>query len=562
MEIEKQTGRWLRSHIQSEKKILLLSIGYGSFAGICTIVQAALLAYLLHAFIIENANKYDLLPYFIVLFTLVPVRAFCIWKKESTAFELGKVVREKLRQQIFSKLREKGPAYIQTRETGVWASMLFEQIEEVHAFYANYLPQMVLAGFIPLLILLTVFPLNWASGFIFLCTAPLVPFFMILIGSNASGANKKNFMALSRLSGRFLDRLQGLRTLKHFYGVDAEVNNISQASHEFRKKTMDVLFLAFLSSAALEFLTAVSIALVAVYFGFSYLNILNFGHYGTQVTLFTGLFILILAPEFFAPLRELGTYYHAKAKAIGAGESIYRFLEEDNSEDQHQQLVNNPNITLEDHKNITIVATNLTLHNIRGEEIVQGLNFTIKPGDKVSIIGQSGAGKTTLIQTLLGFLPYQGSLRINSVELKELDMSTWRNSISWVGQSPRLFHATLKENLCLGKEDISNKKLQNIMQQAHIDEFLLRLPQGLETQIGEQNTGISVGQAQRIALGRALLQNGSLWLLDEVTASLDKESQEYIQTTLQDVCANRTRIQVTHQLDMLDAEDLIIKIGA
>lgn len=140
-------------------------------------------------------------------------------------------------------------------------------------------------------------------------------------------------------------------------------------------------------------------------------------------------------------------------------------------------------------------------------------------------------------------------------------MDIWRRSISWVGQSPRLFHATLRENLCLGREDISDARLQSIMQQAHIDEFLSRLPLGLQTQIGEQNTGISVGQAQRIALGRALLQDGSLWLLDEATASLDTESQDYIQAALDQACAQRTRIQVTHRIDNLDAEDVIIRIG-
>lgn len=197
----------------------------------------------------------------------------------------------------------------------------------MHDYYARYLPQMTLAACVPLLIVITIFPINWAAALILLGTAPLIPLFMALVGMGAADANRRNFQALARLSGHFLDRLRGMETLRIFHRGQAETDNIRDASQDFRQRTMEVLRLAFLSSGVLEFFTSLSIALVAVYFGFSYLGELNFGHYGAGVTLMAGFLTLILAPEFFQPLRDTGTFYHAKAQAVGAADSLKTFME-------------------------------------------------------------------------------------------------------------------------------------------------------------------------------------------------------------------------------------------
>ncbi len=399
---------------------------------------------------------------------------------------------------------------------------------------------MSLSVLVPFIILVVVFPVNWAAGLIFLITAPLVPMFMALVGMKAADANRKNFKAMQRLSGHFYDRLQAMTTIRLFDRTKAEATHLTGASEVFRKRTMDVLKIAFLSSAVLEFFTSISIAITAVYFGFSYIGELNFGYYGAGITLFSGLFILILAPEFYQPLRDLGTYYHARQQAVGAAESIVEFLELD-----VQQMKAGSRL-LEDKTSIHIDATDLVIFSTEGQRLAGPLTFSLKANQSTALVGPSGAGKTSLINTILGFMPYEGSLTINGCELKELDLASWRQAISWIGQNPMLLHGTIYENVTLGKHQINEQQVHDALNNAHASEFVD--VHGLDYTISDRSGGLSVGQAQRIALARAMLQNGQFWLLDEPTASLDARSEKLVMEGINKYIHSTTHLLVTHQL--------------
>lgn len=325
---------------------------------------------------------------------------------------------------------------------------------------------------------------------------------MALVGMKAAEANRKNFKALQRLSGFFYDRLRGLATIRLFDRADAEAKQLEYASEDFRRRTMEVLRLAFLSSAVLEFFTALSIAITAVYFGFSYIGELNFGHYGITITLFTGLFVLILAPEFYQPLRDLGTFYHAKAQAIGAAESIVEFL------DTNAEGSAKGNTTLPSPDAVSISAENLEVFSPDGIQLAGPLNFHISAGEKIALVGPSGAGKTSLVNAILGFLPYRGSLTINGIEMSSLSQESWHREISWVGQNPMLVHGSVRENLCLSRPDVDSETLAKAVKNAYADEFINRLEKGYEHHVGDRACGVSVGRAQRIAVARALIQTG------------------------------------------------------
>ena len=547
---QKHLYGWLRKQSGHGRRWIGLSIGLGMGQGILMVMQAWLLATLLHGFIIEGTTPEQSIPLFIALLLVTLTKAALAYGREVASFKAGSAVRQAIRELVLTRLARLGPAYIQRRPAGSWASLLLEQIEDMQEFFSRYLPQMAIAVFIPLVILVAVFPVNWAAGIILLGTAPLIPLFMILVGVGAADANRRNFQSLARLSGHFLDRLKGLRTLQLFMRTQAEGEAIRDASEDFRERTMEVLRLAFLSTAVLEFFAAIAVALVAVYFGFSYIDHLNFGNYGAKVTLFTGLFVLFLAPEFYAPLRELGAHYHAKAQAIGAAEQLLEFLEAEVSEPASGSA------PFQADGPIRVEARALEVLSAEGKVLVGPIDFTLEAGTRTALVGISGAGKSSLVNALLGFAPYRGSLRVNGQELAELDMSQWRLQLGWLSQNPQLFHASLRDNLLLARPTASDAELEAALVRAQAWEFARE--KGFGYPVGDQAGGLSVGQAQRLALARTLLKSTQLMVLDEPTASLDRHSERAIMSTLEDAAKGQTLLMITHRLDQLSQMDNIL----
>ncbi len=543
---------WLRQQRRLAKPWLTLCVLYGGLSAGLLIAQAWLLAELLHGFIIHGLQKSTQLPLLLLLLGLTVARSLLAMARERAAFTGATRVRRQIRARILGEMERRGPAYLQRQPAGSWASLLHEQVEDLHDFYARYLPQTQLSVLQPLLILLAIFPVNWAAGTILLVTAPLIPLFMILTGIGAADANRRNFEALRRLSGHFLDRLRGMATLRLYRRSQAEQQNIARASEEFRERTMEVLRMAFLSSAVLEFFASVAIAILAVYFGFSYLEHLDFGNYGSKVTLFTGLFALLLAPDFYLPLRELGAHYHAKAQAIGAADAIESFL--------NQSLLPLPGgeQRLADHEPLTIEASELEVLSPEGVSLVGPLSFALAAGQKTLLIGQTGSGKSSLLAALLGFLPYRGSLKVQGIELSTLAMPQWRQQIAWLGQNPKLIHGSLRDNLTLGRP-ASEQQLLDAMTQARALDILQE--KGWDYLIGDGAAGLSVGQAQRLALARALLFPSRLLLLDEPTASLDSDNEQQILAALPPLLRGRTSLMVSHRLDQIDEADQLLLLG-
>ena len=551
---QKNLNKWLKQQGKLAKNWLIISISLGVISSLFLLAQAGLLASILHQLIIEQVDKSQLVTYFIGLAGAFAGRAACTWGREIAGFRAGEQIRIYIRQLILNKLRDVGPAYIKGKPAGTWATLLLEQVEDMQDFFSRYLPQMSLSVLVPLIILVVVFPSNWAAGLIFLITAPLVPFFMALVGKKAAEANRKNFKALQRLSGHFYDRLQSMTTIRLFNRTEAETETLRGASEVFRTRTMDVLKVAFLSSAVLEFFTSISIAITAVYFGFNYIGELDFGNYGTSITLFTGLFILILAPEFYQPLRDLGTFYHAKAQAVGAAESIVEFLDTD------VNRLNQGSTAIPDTDAIGIEAQGLIVKSPEGKTLLGPVSFSILADQTTALVGPSGAGKTSLINAILGFLPYQGSLKVNGIEINQCDLSQWRNQISWVGQNPLLLHGTIQENITLGNDQVSSRDITQALDDSFAMEFVHQ--HGLDYEISDRSGGLSVGQAQRLALARAMLQQGNFWLLDEPTASLDAKSEKLVMQGIENKIEGCTTLMITHQLLQLQNVSKILVMDA
>jgi len=539
---------WLTENLQYARIWIILSVLTGFSGGLLLILQALLLSRIIHGAFMDGLARTTFSPFLWLLLTIIIVRAALAWAREMCGFQAGARIRQEIRMMLMRHMGALGPIQRGSSHSGGLSTVLLEQVEALQAFYAHYLPQLALAVAIPVAILAFVFPISWAAGGLLLLTAPLIPLFMVLIGMGAESISQRNFQALSRLSAHFLDILQGLPTLKLLNRSQKEDTAIARVSDDYRQSTMKVLRIAFLSTAVLELASSLAIALVAVYLGTSYLGYANFGLYGQILTLQHGLFILLLAPDFYLPLRELGTHYHARAEALGAAQSILEIL------------ATRPETTFTGQQQLDAsVPSSIKFHqvgfsySIDKDPVITNVDLGIRAGEHVALVGESGSGKTTVLNLILGFIqPNQGEIRIDDKSFAQIDLETWRQSLAWLGQDPLLFQGSIVANISLGQPHANPADIERAAYQAHVLDFAKNLPQGLETQIGERGWGLSRGQAQRVALARVFLKNTPVLLLDEPTAGLDSDTAQKVMRALISFAHNRTMLMLTHRWEQLD----------
>jgi len=541
--------------LKSQKSLtgiyLYLSIGLGLCSGFLIILQAWLLAKVINAAMFENAGLSDVKLWLIYLLVLFFIRAALIWASEISAFKAAAQVKQSLRAQLQEKLFAIGPIAVADQHSGEVANTLVEGIEALENYYARYLPTMSLVALIPLSILIFIFPIDWISGVVLVITAPLIPFFMILIGKGTEKLNHKQWRKLARMSAHFLDMIQGISTLKLFNASKREAKTIAMISDEYRKTTMSVLRVAFLSSLALEFLATVSIAIVAVLIGFRLF-------YG-EMDFFYGFFALLLAPEFYLPLRNMGTHYHARLEAIGAAENILKILDKKTPENtpSFAKSESNPAQKLSD--DIAIDLQHIDFSYPDRNKALDNFSLTIPAGKRTAIVGYSGAGKSTVANLLLGFIqPQVGEILINQQNINHIGLEKWRKKIAWLPQHPHFFYGTIRDNITLGNTTATDEQVKQAAKLAQIDSVIENMPNAYHTVISDKGEGISGGEAQRIALARAFLKDAPFVILDEATANLDTANEQLIQESINTLAKNCTLLVIAHRLKTIENADHIV----
>ena len=550
-EREQYCYKWLCQQL-NQPLWLYYASGLGMMYGGLQIVQSALLA-CIFSVIVSGEQHFIQISMLIGLVLLLVLKAIVHWLKEWCGFKIGKSVRHTLRKKLLDKIQKSTVACIDYYATGEQVTFFHEHIDQLQSFYAHYLPQRYVSTWVPFIIVGIVFIFSWGVGVIFICTAPLVPLFMVLVGHKAADLNRKNFHVLTRLNHHFVDRLRGLPVLQLFDRCADELKEIAKTAHLFRIQTMRVLRLAFVSSAVLEFFSSISIALTAVYLGMSYLGYWHIGMWGS-ITLFSGFFLLLLAPEFYQSFRNLGTYYHARAEAIGAADHLINFL-------HHSTLEETKGFKTIDkvfEKGFSIQCHLLTVTASSGKKLLDNVSFCLDAGEQLVITGPSGSGKSTLLRSLLGFYDYQGSIQINRQELRDLDRKYYHTLIAWMNQNPLIVHGSIDENVMLGSDQVTHLSVKNALDQSCAQQFVDTLPLGRKTILSEGGYQISMGQAQRIALARVLVRPSHLVLLDEPTARLDSDHAHLIDQKLKEYNQERSVIWVTHRLDILQKAHRIL----
>jgi len=536
---DRAAGRWLKRQAGLARGPIALTAAAGIAQGLCGVAQAGLIAWILQRAVMEGVTLAGLWPLFAALLAAALLRAGAAWTSEALGAVTATQVKTRLRRQVLDRLHALGPAWRAERQTGDLAVTLIERIEALDGYYARFLPQSRVAMILPILILVAVYPVDWVSGVILTVAGPFVPLTMALIGMKAADESRRQFRTLARMSAYFLDRLQGLTTLRLFARAEAEVANIAQAADAFRDRTMRVLRIAFLSSASLEFFASAVVAIVATYVGLGLLGHVGWGT-APNLTLFSGLFVLLMAPDFFQPLRLLAAYYHDRVAAIGAAEGLADMLSA--PEEAPAGSAPMPSGELE------IVFEDVSVAFEGGaRSAIQSVSLRIASGDHIALTGMSGAGKSTLLSLLLGFRrPDAGRILVNGTDLATIDSEDLRRRIAWIGQAPVLFHGTLRDNIRLGRPEADDGAVERAAAKARLTEFAAALPQGLDTPVGERGVGLSGGQAQRVALARAFLKDAPLVLLDEPTASLDRDTEAEILESIHRLARGRTTLVATH----------------
>ncbi|MFI3119381.1 MAG: thiol reductant ABC exporter subunit CydD [Methylococcaceae bacterium] len=548
---EKTCAAWLKQQSKTVRKPILLAAIAGISNGLGVIIQSAALAYILQAVMIDKLPWSALMTPLIVLAAVFILRSVCVYWHQTSGFEAGAQVRTALRQQLSARFLALGPSAVKQRQSGELAAVTLEQVDALENYFSRYLPQQMIVGVLPIIMIIVVMPINWVVGLIFLVTGPLVPIFMALVGMGAASANRSQFLAMARMSGYFLDRLQGLTTLKLFGQAAQELSRINTIADGFREKTMAVLRIAFLSSAILEFFSAIAVALVAVYVGLGLLGQIHFGP-AEQISLSEALFVLLLAPEFFMPLRQLAIHYHDRAAALGAADAILTILEQDVvgcADGGGASIANDALRTSAASYGNLLIELNNVSKCYGKRQVLTDIDFKIESGEKIALVGESGAGKTTLLNLLLGFeSATAGRVLLNG---QPVSRESAAKSIAWVGQNAYIFHGSIKDNIALADPDASEQNIINAAQAAGVTEFSTQLPEGLLTSIGERGYGLSGGQVQRIALARAFLKNADIVLLDEPTANLDAANKALLLDRVDHLFADKTLIIASHDPEVM-----------
>ncbi|MER7894858.1 thiol reductant ABC exporter subunit CydD [Streptomyces sp. NPDC096046] len=534
----------LLRYARATRGFLVAVVALGAVGAGLVIAQAMLIAEVVVGAFQHRMPVSELSTPLLLLAAVAVGRALIGWLTELAAHRASAAVKSELRGRLLERAADLGPGRLGGQRTGSLVALATRGVDALDDYFSRYLPQLGLAVVVPVAVLARIVTEDWVSAAIIVGTLPLIPVFMVLIGWATQARMDRQWRLLSQLSGHFLDVVAGLPTLKVFGRAKAQAESIRRITGEYRRATMRTLRIAFISSFALELLATISVALVAVTIGMRLVH--------GEMDLYIGLVILILAPEAYLPLRQVGAQYHAAAEGLAAAEEIFEVLETP-APASGSGAVPEGALSFE---GVTVRYPG------RSVDAVSNVSFSVEPGETVALVGPSGAGKSTLLNVLLGFVrPAEGRVRIGGADLTGADLEQWRSRIAWVPQRPHLYAGTIAENVRLARPDADDDAVRRALRHAGALEFVDALAGGVDTVLGEDGAGLSAGQRQRLALARAFLADRPVLLLDEPTAALDGGTEAEVVAAVRRLAVGRTVLLVVHRPALLEIADRVVRLA-
>jgi ATP-binding cassette subfamily C protein CydD len=551
-------GNLLRQ-ARSHRLAFLFTIIAGILCGCFVILQSKFTAELINAVFINKIPVNLLYSPIILLIIMLILRAVSQFYTDFLSARLGIVIKEQIRLAIIQKINRLGPVYTGGEKSGELSTLIIDGIEALDPYFSQYIPQLILAAFIPIIIVVSIFPSDKLSFVILLITAPLLPLFMFLLGSLSERSTQRQWMQLLRLGSFFYDTIQGLQLLKSINQSQNRGLEIQKNNSGYQLLTMEVLKLTFLSAFVLEFIATISTAIIAVEIGLRLLSgSLNFA---------TALFILLLTPEYYLPLRQLGVKFHAGMSGRAASLKIFAILSENDFitepiKNTGLAVINTDDKIIKDHISdyFPISFQNMgAKYPGTDEYVLKDISFTVNRLDQIALVGKSGVGKTSLSYVFMRLLKSsEGSVLFGRRSIYDIPVDEFRNLISWVPQSPYLFSGSILENICLFQPDPDGSRIMEAIRKARLESFIRQLPQGYDTQVGERGSQISTGQAQRLAIARAFYRNTPILVMDEPTSSVDPETELALIESLAELRIEKTVLLIAHRLSTIMSSDQIV----